>query len=138
MKRIGQRLGSLITVFLLLSVLWSPGATHAVAATDPVIAWNAIMRSTVAAATSNGFLQTRSATMMHLAVFEAVNAIVGGYEPYLDTIHAPAGASPEAAAIAAAHHTLVRLHPTSAASLDAALATSLAAIPNGAAKTDGI
>ena len=61
MQRIGKQLGSLTVVLLLLSVLWSPGATHADAATDPVLAWNAIMRTTVA--TSNAFLQVRSATI---------------------------------------------------------------------------
>ena len=71
-------------------------------------------------------------------MFEAVNAIVGGYTPYLGTIEARRGASPEAAAIAAAHRTLVSLHPTSAVSLDAARNTSLAAIADGAAKDDGI
>jgi hypothetical protein len=136
MKRIGQRLGSLIAVFLLLAVLWSPGATHAVPATDPVLAWNAIMWTTVT--TSNGFLHTRSLTMMHLAMFEAVNAIVGDYTPYLGTIDAPAGASPEAAAIAAAHRTLVRLHPADAVRLDAARATTLSALPDGSAKADGL
>ena len=128
--------GSLTVVLLLLSVLWSPGATRADAATDPVLAWNAIMQTTVA--TSNAFLQVRSATIMHLAMFEAVNAIVGRYTPYLGTIKARPGASPDAAAIAAAHRTLVSLHPTSMVSLDAARNTALAAIADGAAKDDGI
>lgn len=136
MKLIGKRLGSLIAVVLLLSVLGRPAATHADATIDPVLEWNAIMRTTVA--TSNGFLQTRAATMMHLAMFEAVNAIVGGYEPYLGTITAPAGASSDAAAIAAAHRTLVVLHPDSALSLDAARDTALAAIADGPAKAAGI
>jgi hypothetical protein len=105
------------------------------AQTDQVIAWNAIMQRTPA---TSGFHQTRSAAMMHLAVFEAVNAIVGDYEPYLGTIAAPSGASPDAAAVAAAHRILVSLHPGAAASLDAARAASLAGIPDGPAKNDGI
>ncbi len=76
--------------------------------------------------------------IVQLAVFEAVNTIVGGYKPYLGTVTAPPGASPEAAAIAAAHRALVVLYPSAAASLDAAEALSLSAIPNGQAKTDGI
>ncbi len=75
---------------------------------------------------------------MQLAVFEAVNAVVGDYEPYLGTITAPPGASPDAAAIAAAYRTLVTLRPGSAAALDAARAQSLAAIPDGPAKDAGI
>jgi hypothetical protein len=76
--------------------------------------------------------------MMHLAVFEAVNTIVGNYKPYLGTIKAPAGASPEAAAIAAAHRTLVNLYPSDEPSLDASRDDSLSAIPDGPAKNDGI
>ena len=70
------------------------------------------MQMTVAPA--NPFLQTRSAAIVQLAVFEAVNAIVGDYEPYLGTIAAPPGASPDAAVVAAAHRALVALHPASA------------------------
>ena len=87
---------------------------------------------------TNPFFQARSAAIVQLAVFEAVNAIVGDYEPYLGTIVAPPGASPDAAAIAAAHRTLVALHPGSAAALDTLRAQSLAAIPDGPAKEAGI
>src|SRR5204862_1200198 len=73
-----------------------------------------------------------------LAVFEAVNTIQGGYEPYLGTIVAPAGASAEAAAIAAAHRVLKFYVPASAAALDAARAASLLAIPDGIPKAGGI
>ena len=141
MKRRDQRLGMLGAVLLLLAVLCSPGPSHAVAPTDPVLAWNMIMRTTVMSSTvtvTNAFMQGRSASMMHLAVFEAVNAIVGRYEPYLGTIAAPPGASPEAAAIAAAHRTLVLLHPDMEPSLNAARATALAAIAPSAAKDAGI
>jgi hypothetical protein len=71
-------------------------------------------------------------------VFEAVNTITGDYEPYLGTITAPPGASPEAAAVAAAHGVLRNYFPGIAASLDAMRASSLAAIPDGQAKDDGI
>ena len=51
MKRRDQRLGMLGAVLLLLAVLCSPGPSHAVAATDPVLAWNMIMRTTVTSST---------------------------------------------------------------------------------------
>ncbi len=55
-------------------------------------------------------------SIVQLAVFEAVNAITGEYEPYLGTIDAPAeGASAEAAAIAAAHGVLKAYVPAAAA-----------------------
>jgi hypothetical protein len=86
----------------------------------------------------NPFFQARSGAIVQLAVFEAVNAIRGGYEPYLGTIKAKRGASARAAAIAAAHRALVTLFPASAGDLDAARETSLAAIPDGPAEDAGI
>ena len=96
------------------------------------------MQATVTAPPTNPFFQARAGAIVQLAVFEAVNAIVGDYEPYLGTIAAPPWASPDAAAIAAAHRTLVTLRPDRAAALDALRATSLAAIPDGPAKDAGI
>jgi hypothetical protein len=109
-----------------------------VAQADVVTEWNTYMQTTVAIAPSNPNLQTRWGAIVQLAVFEAVNSITGDYVPYLGTIVAPPGASPEAAAVAAAHRTLVTLKPTAAATLDGLRATSLAAIPDGQAKVDGI
>jgi len=108
----------------------------AMAKADVVLDWNAIMTSTVVA--QNPFAQARFAAITQAAVFEAVNAITGDYEPYLGTITAPPGASAEAAAVAAAHGVLRNYFPGSAASLDAARASSLAAIADGQAKNDGI
>lgn len=107
-----------------------------VAHADTVTDWNAIMQTTVAS--SNAFFQGRNAAIVEIAVFEAVNTIVGDYEPYLGTLTAPPGASPDAAAIVAAHDTLVALYPASATGLDLSETASLAAIPDGQSKTDGI
>jgi len=107
-----------------------------VAHADTVTDWNAIMQTTVAS--SNDFFQGRNAAIVEIAVFEAVNTIVGDYEPYLGTLTAPPGASPDAAAIVAAHDTLVALYPASATGLDLSETASLAAIPDGQSKTDGI
>src|SRR5262245_37780912 len=112
----------------------APSAARADAVTD----WNLLMQATVTAAPTTPFYQARWGAIVQLAVFEAVNSIEGDYEPYLGIIDAPAGASPDAAAIAAAHRTLVTLRPGSATVLDAARATSLAAIPDGPAKDAGI
>ena len=102
---------------------------------DEVTDWNSIMQTTVAAGNAN--IQARSGAIVQLAVFEAVNSIVGDYEPYLG-MTAPEGASPNAAAIAAAHAALVALYPASNAVLNASLAVSLALLPDGPAKDAGI
>jgi hypothetical protein len=107
-----------------------------VAGADVIGDWNAILLSTIAG--QNPFAQSRLAAITQLAVFEAVNATSGAYRPYLGTIEAPAGASPQAAAAAAAHGVLSTYFPGSAAALDAALAASLASVPDGAAEDDGV
>ena len=61
----------------------------------------------------------------------------GDYKPYLGTVVAPAGASADAAAVAAAYTVLKNYFPL-APNLDAAYAASLAAIPDGSAKSGGI
>src|ERR1700730_13766986 len=108
----------------------------ALAKADVVLDWNAIAVNTAIANGQNPFAQARTATIVQLAVFESVNAITGEYHPYLGTIVAPPGASPEAAAIQAAYRVLSTYFPS--ASLDAERANSLASIPDGQAKTDGI
>ena len=106
------------------------------AKTDVVLDWNLITMTTVSG--QNGVEQVRLAAITHLAVFEAVNAIVGDFKPYLGTVVAPAGASAEAAAVAAAHGVLTNYVRDRAASLDAARQISLANIPDGPAKQSGI
>jgi len=106
-----------------------------VARGDVVLSWNALMQAAVAA--QNPFAQARFAAITQLAVFEAVNAITQEYEPYLGTIEAPAGASAEAAAIAAAHLVLKTYFPTNAV-LDTERTNSLAGIPDSPAKAAGI
>jgi hypothetical protein len=128
-RRMKKRLCSLVFATFLL---FNAGAAYADVITD----WNAVMDETVAS--SDPFLQVRTAAITQVAVFEAVNAIIRDYTPYHKHIAAPPGASPEAAAIAAAHRALVALHPSSASKLDALRAKSLGAIPDGRAKNDGI
>jgi hypothetical protein len=109
------------------------------ASSDVVLEWNEIaVKTMLTPPAATPFGQARFAAIVQLAVFEAVNAITRHYQPYLGTVTAPAGASADAAAVAAAHKVLRNYFSGSATALDAARATSLGAIPNGQAKTDGI
>lgn len=105
-----------------------------------ILEWNEIAYKAVGA--QPPFPQARAMAIVQLAVFEAVNSISGKYEPYLGGISASPDASPdaspEAATVMAAHDVLVSLVPAQAAAFDARRDASLAAIPNGQAKTDGI
>lgn len=109
-----------------------------IASADAVLDWNVIAVNTAIANAQSPFAQARTAAIVQLAVFESVNAITKEYQPYLGTIVAPPGASPDAAAIQAAYRVLSTYFPASATTLDADLANSLAAIPDGQSKTDGI
>jgi hypothetical protein len=110
--------------------LWRPDKP------DVVIEWNAITLNAVA--TQNGVEQVRLAAITHLAMFEAVNAISGEFRPYLGTVVAAAGASPDAAAIAAAHGVLWNYLVDQRNELETLRAASLAKIPDGPGKTSGI
>ena len=82
--------------------------------------------------------------IVHAAIYDAAVAIEGGYEPYAIRLTAPHNTSSAAAIATAAHHTLIGLQPplgltpAQQAILDGDYANYLAAIPDGAAKTNGI
>ncbi len=103
-------------------------------AENVVVQWNAIASTTIitnakeASATSGVWL-----AYVHLAVFDAVNAIDHRFQPYLFTANPPAGANEDAAAIAAAHRVLVIYFPSQQQTLDAQFAASIAAISDTAA-----
>jgi len=121
-------------VTLVALTMCSPVAARA----DVVLDWNQIAVSTLVSQGQSPFAQARFMAITQLAVFEAVNAITGEYQPYLGTVGAPAGASADAAAVTAAHDVLKSYFPLAAPTLDAAYAAALAAMPDGSAKSGGI
>ena len=86
---------------------------------DVVADWNQIAVTATAAPPP---VQARALAIVHAAIFDAVNSIEHRYKPYAVDLHAPSGASGEAAAAAAAHGILVRLDPAQQPAIDAALA----------------
>lgn len=130
--------GKPVTLGLLSVLMGSVLLGSAAAGADVVSDWNAIAVNTAVANKANPFAQARYAAIVQLAVFEAVNAITGEYQPYLGTITAPPGASAEAAVIEAAYQVLTNYFPASQAALFADRTNSLASIPDGQAKIDGI
>jgi hypothetical protein len=105
-------------------------AMPAEAQTNVVTAWNIVASSV----TGNW----RAPTVAHLAIHDALNAIDRRFEPYAVDESAPPETSPEAAVSAAAHRVLIRLVPGAAATIDAAYAQWLLAIPPGPARDAGI
>ncbi|MCO6430999.1 MAG: phosphatase PAP2 family protein [Deltaproteobacteria bacterium] len=80
----------------------------------------------------------RAMAIVHIAIFDAVNAATGQrYEPYLLNETRP-GASVDAAIAYASYETLSKLYPSQASDFAKELLTDLAGIPNDQAKEDGI
>lgn len=95
---------------------------------DPAVVreWNTLAEGVIPAST--GPTLPRTYAMMHIAMFDAVNSIEGGYTAYRTRVPATRFASSEAAAAQAAHDVLVALWPANTAQFDTALNTRLAAI----------
>src|SRR6266404_1687420 len=108
---------------------------------NPVVQWNRTLLSVVRTpgAQSPTVHPTRSFAIMHAAIYDAVNAIDRKHRSYLVRLSSvPRDASQEAAAAAAAHEVLVALYPAFKTTLDAQLQQSLAQIPDGNGKAEGV
>ena len=157
--RVKRRGAGLLAIALLASVTLHPGPAYA-AENDAVRVWNERAIVTLVnghTAGTPGVMFAPPVAFIHLAivqgaVYDAVNAIKGGHDPYLKGLKAPTSASKGAAAATAAHHVLIGIvnqAPLTAtltadvktaikARLDAEYASSLAEIPGGQAKAKGI
>jgi hypothetical protein len=81
---------------------------------------------------------SRAMAIVHIAMFDTVNSVVGGYESYTG-IRAPSGPLSMPAAISqAAHDTLAALFPSQTASFNARLAEDLRKIRNAKARANGV
>jgi hypothetical protein len=107
---------------------------------DEVLDWNA--HAAKAIVTVGGQVPPRALirlAMVHLAIYDAVNAIEGApFEGYSSVPAVDGPASEQAAIATAAHDVLVALFPAQVVDLDAKYAASLAALPDGIAKANGI
>jgi hypothetical protein len=114
--------------------------------TDVIAYWNQIATNTVnVAPAATGTPEERrpvynlDLATVQVAVFDAVNAIDGSYQRFAaQPTTATAGASLEAAAVAAAYHTLKGLFPNRTAQYQAAYDSYVAASPDSDAKTRGL
>jgi MYXO-CTERM domain-containing protein len=120
---------------------FSIAATLSISASADVITdWNG---TAVEAARSfaNPNPATYAIVLAHLAAYDAVNAIHVTGAPYLSDateLSATPDASVDAAAAQAFHDVLIVLIKPQKSAIDTALATSLASVPDGAAKSKGV
>ena len=133
MKTLSQiKLGILLTSAL-------AGAFFTAAArADVIMDWNAKADAIAMQKQIPPVPHARALSMMHVSMFEAVNAVERKYTPYRLALAADRTTSKDAAAATAAHDILLSIYPDQKADLDAALATSLSGIADAEAKTKGI
>ncbi len=136
--RLGPALLLSIVLVGAMPVAAAPPAPAAKAAV--ITTWNqhAVARITATGGSPTHFVYF---AFVHLAMYNAVVGITGEYELYQWDKHGPRGASPEAAAAAAAHRVLVYYFGTTPeiiADLDAKLVASLALVPDGQQETKGV
>jgi hypothetical protein len=112
----------------------------AVAHADSVLDWNA--HAAQAIVTVGGQSPPRAfirLAMVHLAIYDAVNAIEGKpFKSYASTPTVNLPASGDAAVATAAHDILVALFPAQKPDLDAKYAAALASLPNDAGRVNGV
>jgi hypothetical protein len=81
---------------------------------------------------------SRAVAIVHIAMFDALDAVVGGFTSYTGTQAAHGPISVDAAISQAARDTLAALFPSQAATFDGYLAEDLARIHNAQQKANGI
>jgi hypothetical protein len=113
---------------------------HTTQSARPVLDWNRFLLTLQATpgvqpATVH---PTYELAIVHAAIHDAVASADHSAKPFLAGAFAPPGASPEAAADAAAHDALIKLYPAQQAAIDRQYATDLASAPGGLRRLAGI
>ena len=140
MRFLSTRKISLFISLLFAGLCVAGGQTTSPTA-NPVIQWNRILLTIVRTpgAQPATVHPTRSFAILHTSIYDAVNSIDRGHDPYLVELSGvPRHASEDAAADAAAHDVLVALYPKFQTTLDDDLQKFLAAIPDSSDKTEGV
>ena len=90
-----------------------------VVANDPVVEWHQIFNAATLATVPlpSSLTTSRSAALVSVSVFDAINGVDRWYAPYLVTRRAPARTSANAAAVQAAYAMLLKLYPAQATTL---------------------
>src|SRR5438067_9197965 len=81
---------------------------------------------------------SRAMAIVHIAIFDSVNAVLGGYQSYSGIQPVKPPVSLDAAIAQAAHDTLVAMFPSQAPAFDSFLATDLAKISNKNERANGV
>jgi LPXTG-motif cell wall-anchored protein len=138
-----MRLGLLTVGAVLAAVVSTPAVAAGQTAPTPnvVTEWSRLVQPAIhsAAEPRSQASSTVLHTIVQLAIYDAVMATEGGFEPFLTTVDAPDGADVRAAVATAAYRSArSRVAASQHPYLDEKYKASMAAIPDGRAKTDGV
>jgi hypothetical protein len=127
-----------INTAIFLTGVLAVALLSSVARCDVIVDWNAKADAIGIEKQLSNVPNGRGQAMLHVAMFEAVNAIDRRYAPYKLNLTAEHATSKEAAAASAAYEILLALYPDRKTDLDATLAASLSGIAETDAKSKGI
>ena len=122
-------LGATLALAIVTASGHDAAANRSRADADIVLEWNQLLQHTLPPPGNPA--TPRSYAMMHIAMFDAINAIERDFEPYRVRLRSRVGGSASAAAAQAAHDVLVALNPVAVPAYDAALAVQLGKQPTG-------
>ena len=105
---------------------------------DPVLDWTALALDCIREDNTSPTLSTRNLAILHTAMYDAVNSITRTHQPYRFQLGAPAGASAEAAAVAAACEVMIELYPSFDVWADELYGSWIAAAAHDSALTNGL
>jgi hypothetical protein len=121
-----------VTVIGLMIALASP------ARADVITDWNQAAVAAMKAANIGGNPWTRNMAMLHVAMSDAINSVQGRYTSHVSPGQTKPDASAEVAAAAAARQIMLQQVPGQKALIDQTYAETTKAIPDGAAKSEGV
>jgi hypothetical protein len=124
--------GIVATVMGVLIALASPVRA------DVITDWNQAAVAAMKAANIGGNPWTRNMAMLHVAMSDSVNSVQGRYTSHVSPGQTKPDASAEAAAAAAARQIMLQQVPGQKALIDQTYAETTKAIPDGAAKSEGV
>jgi hypothetical protein len=106
---------------------------------DKVTDWNEIGAQVVLNTGRAGATGTVDLAYMHVAIYDAVNAIHPGYSAFVvSPASVPAGASADAATVEAAYRILITIFPAQVTYINQQYEISIASIPDSQSKIDGM
>lgn len=108
---------SLLQIALMASVLLAGGRpAHGALSfrpADVLLDWNALIMAAIRQDNTSPTISTRNLAILHIAIYDAVNAILGSHQPYQASLTPPPReTSIEAAAAAAAFTVMKNLYPS--------------------------